>query len=61
MYRERRRDLKSGVKTMGSTHRLHLKLRFLSEVEAGGIPSVAVKCVDIRRNISGEGGLLGFY
>ncbi len=43
---------------MGSTHRLHLKLRFLSEVEAGGIPSVAVKCVDIRRNISGEGGLL---
>ncbi len=46
---------------MGSTLRLHLKLRFLSEVEAGGIPSVAVKCVDIRRNISGEGGLLGFY
>ena len=46
---------------MGSTHRLHLKLRFLSEVEAGGIPSGAVKCVDIRRNISGEGGLLGFY
>ena len=46
---------------MGSTHRLHLKLMFLSEVEAGGIPSVAVKCVDIRRNISGEGGLLGFY
>ena len=45
---------------MGSTHRLHLKLRLLSEVEAGGIPSVAVKCVDIRRNISGEGGLLGF-
>ena len=23
-----------------------------------GIPSVAVKCVDIRRNTSGEGGLL---
>ena len=45
---------------MGSTHKLHLKLRLLSEVEAGGIPSVAVKCVDIRRNISGEGGLLGF-
>ena len=36
------------------------KLHFLSEVEVGGIPSVAVKCVDIRRNISGEGGLLGF-
>ena len=46
---------------MGSTHRLHLKLLFLSEVEASGIPSVAVKCVDIRRNTSGEGGLLGFY
>ena len=46
---------------MGSTHRLHLKLRFLSEVEAGGIPRVAVKCVEIRRNIGGEGGLLGLY
>ena len=43
---------------MGLTHRLHLKLLFLSEVEAGGIPSVAVKCVDIRRNTGGEGGLL---
>ena len=31
----------------------------MSEVEAGGIPSVAVKCVDIGRNTSGEGGLLG--
>ena len=28
-------------------------------VEANGISSVAVKCVDIRRNTSGEGGLLG--
>ena len=46
---------------MGSTHRLPLKLGDLSEVEVSGIPSVAVKCVDIRRNISGEGGLLGFY
>ncbi len=43
-----------------STCRLHLKLLFLSEVEVSGIPSVAVKCVDIRRNIGGEGGLLGF-
>ena len=43
---------------MGSTHKLLSKLFFLSEVEAGGIPSVAVKCVDIRRNTSGEGGLL---
>ena len=56
----RRRLFKSDVKSMGSTHKLHLKLKSLSEVEAGGIPSVAVKCVDIRRNTSGEGGLLGF-
>ncbi len=46
---------------MGSTHGLHLKLLFLSEVEVSGIPGVAVKCVDIRRNTGGEGGLLGFY
>ena len=56
----RRRDSKLDVKIMGLTHNLHPKLQFLSEVEAGGIPSVAVKCVDIRRNTSGEGGLLGF-
>ena len=46
---------------MGLTPELHLKLWFLSEVEASGIPGVAVKCVDIRRNTGGEGGLLGFY
>ena len=56
----RRRSGKSDVKTMGLTHRLHLKLLDLSEVEAGGIPGVAVKCVEIGRNTSGEGGLLGF-
>ena len=61
MERERRREGKSAVKYMGLTHELPLKLSFLSGVEAGGIPSVAVKCVDIRRNTSGEGGLLGFY
>ena len=43
---------------MGSTHELDLKLFFLSIGEVDGIPSVAVKCVDIRRNTSGEGGLL---
>ena len=57
----RRRLGKSDVKCMGSTHELHLKLWLLSEVEVSGIPGVAVKCVDIRRNIGGEGGLLGFY
>ena len=30
----------------------------LSAGEGSGIPSVAVECVDIRRNISGEGDLL---
>ena len=54
----RRRLSKSDVKCMGSTHELHLKLHSLSEVEAGGIPCVAVKCVEIGRNTSGEGGLL---
>ncbi len=47
------------MKTTGLTCGLQLKLSLLSEVEVGGIPSVAVKCVDIRRNTSGEGGLLG--
>ena len=35
-----------------------LKLHFLSIGEESGIPSVAVKCVDIRRNTSGEGDFL---
>ena len=46
------------MKSTGSTRELHLKLLFLSIGEESGIPSVAVKCVDIRRNTSGEGGLL---
>ncbi len=53
-----RRGSKLGVKTTGSNRCLDLKLVFLSTGEADGIPSVAVKCVDIRRNTSGEGGLL---
>ena len=56
----RRRPSKSDVKYMGLTRGLRLKLHGLSEVEAGGIPGVAVKCVEIGRNTSGEGGLLGF-
>ncbi len=35
-----------------------LKLLGLSAVEESGIPSVAVECVDIRRNSSGEGDVL---
>ena len=54
----RRRFVKSDVKCRGLTTELHLKLTDLSEVEVSGIPSVAVKCVDIRRNTSGEGGFL---
>ena len=46
------------MKSMGLTHKLHLKLYLLSAGEVDGIPSVAVKCVDIRKNTSGEGGLL---
>ncbi len=46
------------MKSMGLTHELLLKLLVLSEVEVGGIPGVAVKCVEIGRNTSGEGGLL---
>ena len=56
-----RREGKSDVKIMGSTHNLHLKLLFLSVGEVNGIPGVAVKCVDIRRNTGGEGGLLDDY
>ena len=52
--------IKSAVKTTGLTRRLQLKLLFLSEVEVSGIPGVAVKCVEMGRNTSGEGGLLGF-
>ena len=55
----RRRENKLVVKSLGLTEELQLKLVFLSVGEESGIPSVAVKCVDIRRNTSGEGGLLG--
>ena len=48
------------MKCRGLTSDVRLKLCCLSEVEAGGIPGVAVKCVEIGRNTSGEGGLLGF-
>ena len=46
------------VKSMGLTHKLLSKLFFLSSAEVNGIPGVAVKCVDIGRNTSGEGDLL---
>ena len=37
---------------------LHLKLDIWSAGEESGIPSVAVKCVEIRKNTSGEGDFL---
>ena len=54
----RRRVIKLVVKSLGSTEELQLKLLILSAGEESGIPSVAVKCVDIRRNTSGEGDFL---
>ena len=56
-----RRDGKSDVKFTGSTRELRLKLFFLRVGEVTGIPGVAVKCVDIRRNTGGEGELLDDY
>ena len=44
---------------MGLTHELRSILWVLSGVGAGGIPGVAVECVDIGRNTSSEGGLRG--
>ena len=46
------------MKSRGSTSELQPKLFNLSMGEESGIPSGAVKCVDIRRNTSGEGGFL---
>ncbi len=54
----RRREFKLVVKSLGSTEELQPKLDFLSAGEESGIPSVAVKCVDIRRNTSGDGDFL---
>ena len=54
----RRRVIKLVVKSLGLTEELQLKLIVLSAGEVSGIPSVAVKCVDIRRNTSGEGDFL---
>ena len=49
------------MKALGSTQEVHPILHDLSTGEGSGIPGVAVKCVDIRRNIGGEGGFLAMY
>ena len=54
----RRWEFKLVVKSLGSTEELQLKLLPLSVGGESGIPSVAVKCVDIRKNTSGEGDFL---
>ena len=54
----RRREYKLVVKSLGLTEELQPKLFNLSVGEESGIPSGAVKCVDIRRNTSGEGDFL---
>ena len=49
------------MKPPGSTRSLQAKLPCWSMVEVRGIPGVAVKCVEIGRNTSGEGGDLDRY
>ncbi len=55
-----RRFGKLDVKAPGLTRRGRSILPNLRVSEEGGIPGVVVKCVDIGRNTSGEGGLLGY-
>ena len=47
------------MKVRGSTPDRPSILSRWSTVEAGGIPGVAVECVEIRKNTGGEGGPLG--
>ena len=54
----RRRENKLVVKSLGLTEELQLKLHIMSAGGESGIPSVAVKCVDIRKNTGGEGDFL---
>ncbi len=49
------------MKALGLTEELPMILHDLSTGEESGIPGVAVKCVDIRRNTGGEGGFLDRY
>jgi hypothetical protein len=49
------------VKARGSTPGLPCKLSDWRTAEAGGIPGVAVECVEIRKKTGGEGDLLGSF
>ncbi len=50
--------LRYDVKAFGLTEEVHLKPGDLSAEEDSGTPCVAVECVDIWKNTSGEGGCL---
>jgi len=49
------------LKAPGSTGEGGCELAFLRAIEESGIPGVAVKCVDIRRNACGVDGSLDHY
>ena len=49
------------MKTIGSTDSLLFELLDSRVSEVAGIPSVAVKCVDIRKNTDGVGRRLGYF
>ncbi len=49
------------MKSLGLPEDRHPKLPGLSMGEDEGIPGVAVKCVDIRRNTGGESAHLAQY
>ncbi len=57
----RRRLSKRVMKTIGSTGSLLFELLGSRLSEVAGIPSVAVKCVDIRKNTNGVGRRLGYF
>ncbi len=59
--RGREGEDEAGVEAGGSTPVGQWRLGGLSEVEVRGMPGVAVKCVDIGRNIGGESAVLGRY
>ena len=50
---------KPEVKSLGLTRDVLSELRVWRQAEAGGIPGVEVKFVEIWRNTGGEGGLPG--
>jgi hypothetical protein len=57
----RRWLIKLSVKSLGSTWAGQIILVNSSMGEGSGISGVAVKCVEIGRNTSGEGGYLDKY